>query len=45
MAPDSLEQLEKLASTIQLNEGPLNLNHNGIHNLVPSEQDRLQDLT
>ena len=44
LSPDEQEKLEKLAGAIQLNCGPYNQKHEGVNNLVPSEQETLQEL-
>ena len=44
MKPDDADKLEKLAGAIQMGSGPLDMSHEGVHNLVPKEQDSLEDL-
>ena len=44
MQPEDANKLEKLAGAIQVGSGPLDLGHEGVHNLVPKEQDALEDL-
>ena len=44
LSPESSDQLEKLAATIQLNSGPFNQGHEGFHNLLPNKQDRFIEL-
>ena len=44
MRPDDADKLEKLAGAIQLGSGPFDLNHEGVHNLVPAEETVLKDI-
>ena len=44
LSPESSDKFEKLAGFIQLNSGPFDQGHEGLHNLVPSEQDHLKDI-